>query len=137
MIEVDHVTKRYGAFTAVDDVSFTIEPGEIVGFLGPNGAGKSTLLKMMCTWLPITKGAIRIAGFDVTKQPHGVRASLGYLTEHNALYEGMRVDRFLKFMGRMRGLSGSHLDERLGWVTRQCILGDVLTKRVSECSKPV
>ncbi|MCB9896993.1 MAG: ABC transporter ATP-binding protein [Planctomycetes bacterium] len=135
MIEVDHVTKRYGAFTAVDDVSFTVQPGEIVGFLGPNGAGKSTLLKMMCTWLPVTKGSIRIAGFDVTKQPHGVRASLGYLTEHNALYDSMRVDRFLRFMGKMRGLSGRHLDERLAWVSRQCILGDVLGKRVSECSK--
>ena len=134
-IHVDHVTKRFGAFTAVDDVSFRIEPGEIVGFLGPNGAGKSTLLKMMCTWQPPTSGRIEIAGHDVVKRPHDARRNLGYLTEHNALYETMRVDRFLRFVGKLRGLSGKHLDERLAWVVEQCILEAVLLKRVGQCSK--
>ena len=93
MIEVDHVCRNYGPVRAVDDVSFRIAPGEIVGFLGPNGAGKSTLLKMMCTWLAPTAGRIAIDGHDTVGEPLAVRRVLGYLTEHNALYDGMRVDR--------------------------------------------
>ncbi len=135
MIDVEHVTKRYGGQTAVADVSFSIGPGEIVGFLGPNGAGKSTLLRMMSTWLAPTGGRIRIDGHDTATEPLAVRRSLGYLTEHNALYETMRVDRFLAFMGRARGLSGSRLAERRAWVVAACSLQAVLDKRVSECSK--
>ena len=135
MIVVDDVSKRYGSHLAVDRVSLSIDAGEIVGFLGPNGAGKSTLLKMMCTWLPPTSGRITIAGHDVVKEPLEVRRKLGYLTEHNALYEGMRVDRFLRFVGRLRGLTGKPLGERLDWVARQCTIVDVLHKRVHQCSK--
>lgn len=135
MIQVEHVSKRYGATLAVDDVSFEVRPGEVVGFLGPNGAGKSTLLKMMCTWLPPTAGTIRIAGHDVVKAPLEVRHKLGYLPEHNALYDTMRVDRFLDFMGRMHGLAGSALTERLAWVIERCDLADVLGKRIRQCSK--
>lgn len=135
MIQVESVTKRFGATVAVDDVSFSIGEGEIVGFLGPNGAGKSTLLKMMCTWQPPTSGRIAIAGFDTVEQPLQVRQRLGYLPEHNALYEGMRVDRFLRFMGRVRGLSGKHLDERIAWSVDKCSLDAVLGKWVHECSK--
>jgi len=135
MIQVEHVSKRYGATLAVDDVSFEVRPGEVVGFLGPNGAGKSTLLKMMCTWLPPTAGTIRIAGHDVVKEPLEVRRKLGYLPEHNALYDTMRVDRFLDFMGRMHGLEGAFLAERLAWVIERCHLADVLGKRIRQCSK--
>lgn len=135
MIDVQHVTKRYGDFTAVSDVSFHIGAGEIVGFLGPNGAGKSTLLKMLCTWLRPTQGTITVDGHDVVKDPLAVRRSLGYLTEHNALYEIMRVDRLLAFVGKLRGLSGKRLAERTAWVVEQCTIGDVLGKRVNECSK--
>jgi ABC-2 type transport system ATP-binding protein len=135
MIEVAHVTKRYGATLAVDDVSFRIQRGEIVGFLGPNGAGKSTLLKMMSTWLPPSAGEIRIAGFDALREPLAVRRSLGYLPEHNALYEGMRVDRFLAFVGKARGLSGHELAERTDWAVSACALEAVLKKRVQQCSK--
>ena len=135
MIVVDDVTKRYGSFTAVDGVSFSIAEGEIVGFLGPNGAGKSTLLKMMCTWLPPTSGSLRVAGHDVVADPLAVRRKLGYLTEHNALYEGMRVDKYLRFVGRLRGLSGARLRERLDWVAEQCTITEVLGKRVQQCSK--
>jgi len=108
MIRVDQATKRYGSTLAVDSVSFEIAAGEIVGFLGPNGAGKSTLLKMMSTWLPPTSGSISIAGHDVAKQPLSVRRSLGYLPEHNALYDGMRVDRYLEFIGRIDALVASY-----------------------------
>jgi ABC-2 type transport system ATP-binding protein len=135
MIEVDHATKRYGRTLAVDDVSFRIERGEIVGFLGPNGAGKSTLLKMMSTWLPPTSGRIAIGGFDVERQPLAVRRSLGYLPEHNALYEGMRVDRFLAFVGKARGLSGGELAARIDWAVSTCSLQEVFGKRVNQCSK--
>ncbi|MFG0318630.1 MAG: ABC transporter ATP-binding protein [Planctomycetota bacterium JB042] len=135
MIQVESVTKRFGETVAVDDVSFSIGEGEIVGFLGPNGAGKSTLLKMMCTWQPPTEGRISIAGFDTVRQPLEVRRRLGYLPEHNALYEGMKVDRFLRFMGRVRGLSGRHLDDRIAWAVGKCALEAVLGKWVHECSK--
>jgi len=135
MIEVAEVTKRYGAVTAVDRVSFRVGEGEIVGFLGPNGAGKSTLLKMMCTWLPPTAGTIRVAGFDVVRQPLLVRQALGYLTEHNALYEGMLVLGFLRFVGKVRGLRGGQLAERLDWVAGACNIREVLGKRVHQCSK--
>ncbi len=135
MISVDNVSKRFGATLAVDSVSFAIGPGEIVGFLGPNGAGKSTLLKMMCTWLPPSSGRIEIAGHDVVREPLAVRRALGYLPEHNALYEGMRVDRFLGFMGKARGLSGARLAERMAWVAEKCALESVLGKRVFQCSK--
>jgi ABC-2 type transport system ATP-binding protein len=135
MIQVEHVTRRYGSFTAVEDVSFRIEPGEIVGFLGPNGAGKSTVLKMISTWLAPSSGRIRVDGHDTLAEPLAVRRSLGYLTEHNALYEGMRVDRLLRFMGRARGLVGSPLSRRLDWVVEACDLAAVTSRRVSECSK--
>jgi ABC-2 type transport system ATP-binding protein len=135
MIEVDHATKDYGPVRAVDDASFRIAAGEIVGFLGPNGAGKSTLLKMMSTWLAPSAGAIRIDGHDTVKEPLAVRRVLGYLTEHNALYDGMRVDRFLRFCGGARGLAGARLQERLDWVVKACTLGPVLGKRVNQCSK--
>jgi ABC-2 type transport system ATP-binding protein len=135
MIAVEHVTKRYGAHTAVADVSFAIGAGEVVGFLGPNGAGKSTLLKMLSTWLLPSEGRIAIDGHDTVQQPLAVRRSLGYLTEHNALWDGMRVDRFLRFMGRARGLTGARLAERTAWVVQACTLESVLRKRLSECSK--
>ena len=135
MIEVEHVSKHYGPVRAVDDVSCRLGAGEIVGFLGPNGAGKSTLLKMMCTWLPPTSGRIAVDGHDTVKEPLAVRRVLGYLTEHNALYDGMRVDRFLRFCGRTRGLSGRRLEERLGWAVEACTLQTVLGKKVNQCSK--
>jgi ABC-2 type transport system ATP-binding protein len=135
MIRVQDVSKHYGSTVAVDSVSFEIGAGEVVGFLGPNGAGKSTLLKMMCTWLPPTSGSIAIAGHDVRKEPLAVRRSLGYLPEHNALYDSMRVDRLLGFMGRARGLSGALLAERIEWAIDKCSLEEVVGKRVQECSK--
>lgn len=135
MIQVENITKHYGPVVAVDGVSFDIGEGEIVGFLGPNGAGKSTLLKMMSTWLVPTGGRISICGQDTEKDPLRVRRCLGYLPEHNALYEGMRVDRFLTFAGRMRGISGSRLKDRLAWVVEKCSIEPVLEKWIHECSK--
>ena len=135
MIRVQDVTRDYGNFRAVDSVSFTIGPGEIVGFLGPNGAGKSTLLKMLCTYLPPSAGTLEIAGHDVVTDSLAVRSLIGYLPEHNALFETMRVQKLLQFMGKARGLGGQHLQERLAWVIDAMTLGDVLKNRVKECSK--
>jgi ABC-2 type transport system ATP-binding protein len=135
MIQVEHVTKRYGATLAVDDVSFEVKTGEVVGFLGPNGAGKSTVLRLLSTWLTPDSGRIRVAGHDARSAPLSVRRSIGYLPEHNALYDTMRVDRFLRFVGRVHGLEGARLAERTAWVVEACQLASVLGKRIRHCSK--
>jgi ABC-2 type transport system ATP-binding protein len=135
MIRLEHVTKRYGTTLAVDDVSFAVERGEVVGFLGPNGAGKSTVLRMLSTWLAPDAGKITVAGHDARVEPLAVRRALGYLPEHNALYETMRVDRFLAFVGKMHGLGGARLDERARWVVEACQLEAVLAKKIQHCSK--
>ncbi|MBL8769328.1 MAG: ATP-binding cassette domain-containing protein [Planctomycetes bacterium] len=135
MILVSQVTKHYGPVVAVDGVSFELHEGSIVGFLGPNGAGKSTLLKMLSTWLEPDEGSITVAGFDAVARAADVRRSIGYLPEHNALYDGMRVDRFLRFIADMHGLDGALRTERTRWVVDRCSLDPVLGKRVGECSK--
>jgi ABC-2 type transport system ATP-binding protein len=135
MIEVRDLTKRFGAIVAVDRVSFEVRPGEVVGFLGPNGAGKSTLLRLLTTYLTPDEGRVRIAGHDTQSAPLEVRAAIGALTEHNALYEDMRVDRWLDFAGRARGLRGPVLAERRRWVVERCELEAVLTRRIQACSK--
>ena len=135
MIQVERVTKCFGETRAVDDVSFQVRAGEVVGFLGPNGAGKSTLLKMLSTWLTPSSGTITVAGHDAVREPLAVKSSIGYLPEHNALYESMRVDRFLRFVGRMHGLEGARLAERSAWAVASCQLEAVLAKRIQHCSK--
>ena len=132
---MEGATRWYGSTLAVDNVSFQVRPGEVVGFLGPNGAGKSTLLKMISTWLPPSAGRILVGGHDVALEPLAVRRTLGYLPEHNSLYEIMRVDYFLGFVARIRGLRGQLLRERLDWAVEQCALQEVLAKRIQECSK--
>jgi len=106
-----------------------------VGFLGPNGAGKSTLLRLLSTWLTPDAGTIIVAGHDTRREPLAVRRAIGYLPEHNALYESMRVDRFLRFGGRMHGLEETRLAERTAWVVEACQLGEVLGKKIQHCSK--
>ncbi|HZH70406.1 MAG TPA: gliding motility-associated ABC transporter ATP-binding subunit GldA [Flavobacteriaceae bacterium] len=96
-IEVAHITKIYGAQKALNDVSFTIKKGEVVGFLGPNGAGKSTLMKILTTYFPPTEGEAKVNGFSVREQPREVQKSIGYLPEHNPLYLEMYVKEYLKF----------------------------------------
>ncbi|MFT4537580.1 MAG: ABC-2 type transport system ATP-binding protein [Planctomycetota bacterium] len=135
MIHVNAVVRSFGSLRAVDDVSFRIEAGEIVGFLGPNGAGKSTLLRMMATFLPPCSGRIEIAGHDTQRQSLEARARLGYLPEHNSLYERMHVVQLLRFIGRSRGLEGKLLEERLDWVADNCQLQAIWKRRVRDCSK--
>ncbi len=134
MISVESVTRRFGSLTAVKQVSFELQRGELVGFVGPNGAGKSTLLKMLATFLYPTAGRISIDGLDVVNDSLAVRRKVGYLPGDTPLYQEMRTDRFLEFIGRARGLSGSRLKERLEWVVGACGLEQVLPQRVKECS---
>ncbi|MBK7643588.1 MAG: ATP-binding cassette domain-containing protein [Planctomycetes bacterium] len=135
MIQVEHVTRRFGELVAVDDVTFSIGPGEIVGFLGPNGAGKSTLLRMLATYLEPCAGTLRIAGLDARTQALAVREKIGYLPEHNPLFEAMRSRRFLDFLGRVRGLTREERARRIGWCSERLGLAAVLDRPIRECSK--
>ena len=134
MVEVRSVTKCYGSLTAVQDVSFSVDTGEIVGFVGPNGAGKSTVLKMLSTYLYPTAGRIIVDGLDAEEQALAVRRRIGYLAGDTPLYQTMRVDGFLRFVGQARGLRGKDLAKGFDWVVGVCGLGPVLLQRISQCS---
>ena len=113
LIEIERLTKRFGAFTAVDDVSFTVARGEVVGFLGPNGAGKSTTMKMLSGFVTPTAGTARICGKDVVDDPVAAKRSLGYLPEGAPTYPEMTVTGFLDFVARIRGYRGVERKERV------------------------
>lgn len=135
MIHVSHLTKQYPGRTAVNDVSFEVARGEIVGFLGPNGAGKSTTMRMLAGYLPATGGTLRVAGFDVASHPLEVRRRIGYLPENCPLYPDMRVDEYLTFRARLKGVAGRHLRSRLGEVKNLCGIGDVGRRIIGQLSK--
>src|SRR5882762_6332957 len=107
MIELTRLTKKYGTTTALDHVTLTIQPGEVVGLLGPNGAGKTTMLKMLTGYLPPTEGSARVAGFDILDQSLEVRRRIGYLPETNPLYEELAVYEALAWTARLRGMTAS------------------------------
>ena len=135
MIEVRHLTKRFGRTTAVDDLSFDVDKREIVGFLGPNGAGKTTTMRVLSGFLSATGGEARVAGFDVRREPLEVRRRIGYLPESVPLYNDMRVIEYLTYRARLKGLSGSRLRSRRGEVMEQCDLHDVRRRPVGALSK--
>jgi ABC-2 type transport system ATP-binding protein len=135
MIEVSELTKRYAGHTAVDDVSFHVARGEIVGLLGPNGAGKSTTMRILSGFLPATTGTVRVAGYDVFSQSQEVRRRIGYMPENNPLYLEMRVREYLKFRARLKGLSRQRSRERVDVVLQQCALTDVGKKIIGHLSK--
>ncbi len=113
LIEIERLTKRFGAFTAVDDVSFTVSRGEVLGFLGPNGAGKSTTMRMLAGFMTPTAGTARICGEDVVDRPVAAKRQLGFLPEGAPTYPEMTVAGFLGFCGRARGYRGSELADRV------------------------
>ena len=113
MIEVDRVTKRYGNLKAVDEVSFQVEKGEILGFLGPNGAGKTTTMRILTCFLPATEGTARVAGYDVFENAMEVKRRIGYLPEHPPLYDEMTVDGYLNFVARIKGVAPEDRKRRL------------------------
>jgi ABC-2 type transport system ATP-binding protein len=135
MIEVSHLTKRYTGHTAVSDISFTVGRGEIVGLLGSNGAGKSTTMRILSCFLPATSGNVRVAGFDVFTEADEVRRRIGYMPENNPLHPEMRVREYLKFRGRLKGLTRKRLRDRVDVVTDQCGLADVSRKIIGHLSK--
>lgn len=135
MIEVKQLSKYYGVHRAVDDISFTVQEGEIVGFLGPNGAGKTTTLRVLTCYHPATAGTASVAGHDVFHQSREVRQSIGYLPENVPLYPEMRVREYLRFRGKLRGLQRAERDNSIARVTERCWLGDVIDRPISQISK--
>ena len=135
MIETTHLTKHYGRFTAVDDVSFRVEPGQVLGFLGPNGAGKSTTMKMITGLLAPTSGSARVCGFDVAEQPIQARRALGYLPEGAPSYGEMTVLGFLRFIAQVRGLQGTRAARRIDDAVGRLQLADVLCQAIDTLSK--
>jgi len=117
-IEVKHLTKRFGRFTAVDDLSFTVRQGEIFGFLGANGAGKTTAIRMLCALLSSTSGTATVAGYDINTQPEQVKARIGYMSQRFSLYEDLTVAENLSFFGGVYGLSNARLRERARWAVQ-------------------
>ncbi len=134
-IEIKNLTKVFGKQRAVDNVSFTVEEGEIVGFLGPNGAGKSTTMKIATCYLPPTSGEVSVSGFDVISDPMEVRRRIGYLPEHNPLYLDMYLHEYLSFMGRIYGIGGKILKSRLAEIIEMCGLGREQNKVLGSLSK--
>jgi ABC-2 type transport system ATP-binding protein len=135
MITVKNLTKRYARTTAVDQISFEVAKGQIVGFLGPNGAGKTTTMRMLTCFLPPSAGTANVAGFDVLEQPLEVKRHIGYLPETPPLYPEMETVEYLKFVGRLKGLAGADLRKRVDYVCERCAVADVKEKLLGKLSK--
>jgi ABC-2 type transport system ATP-binding protein len=135
MIEVEHLSKVYGATPAIQDVTFAVEPGEILGFLGPNGAGKTTTMRILSGYLPATSGTARIAGFDVHENSMAVRKRIGYLPETPPLYPDMTVEGFLNFVARIKGVPAGDRPNRIQSALKRCNLLEkqkVLIRKLSK-----
>ena len=115
-IDVQHLTRRFGAFVAVNDVSFSVPQGEVFGFLGANGAGKSTTIRMLCGLLKPTSGTALVGGVDVSRDPEGVKRQIGYMSQKFSLYEALTVDQNIAFFGGIYGLRGGTFEERRAFV---------------------
>ena len=135
MIKAEHLTKRFGNLAAVDDLSFEVRQGEIVGLLGPNGAGKTTTMRILSGFLPPTGGYVTVAGYDVLDDSLEVRRRVGYLPESIPLHRDLRVVEYLAYRGRLKGLSGAALRERMGLMLETCGLVRVRRKIIGHLSK--
>ena len=135
MIEVQHLTKRYGRVTAVDDVSFRVERGEILGFLGPNGAGKTTTMRILTGYMPATEGRAAVAGFDVFDKPVDAKRRTGYLPETPPLYPDMTVREYLDFVSRIKGIPAKERRERVAAVMKRTHVDDVGDRHCGKLSK--
>src|SRR5579864_2350583 len=135
MITVNGLTKKYAHTTAVDQISFEVKQGQIVGFLGPNGAGKTTTMRMLTCFLSPTTGTATVAGFDILEQPLEVKKRIGYLPETPPVYPEMRIAEYLSFVGQLKGLSGSELRARVGYACERCAVADVRDKIIGKLSK--
>jgi ABC-2 type transport system ATP-binding protein len=137
LIEVQHLTKRYGRVTAVDDLNFRVERGEILGFLGPNGAGKTTTMRILTGYMPATEGKAVVAGYDVFEQPIEAKRRTGYLPETPPLYPEMTVREYLQFVARIKtkGLSASERRNRIEESMRRARVDDMASRHCSKLSK--
>ncbi|HUI57700.1 MAG TPA: ATP-binding cassette domain-containing protein [Bryobacteraceae bacterium] len=135
MIRVEGLTKRYARTVAVDNISFQVEKGQIVGFLGPNGAGKTTTMRVLTCFLPPTAGTANVAGFDVLENPIEVKRRIGYLPETPPLYPEMEVIEYLRFVGQLKGISSGDIGKRVDDVVERCAVGDVRTRLIGKLSK--
>src|SRR5207237_9277645 len=135
MIEVDRLTKNYGLVAAIRDVSFSVSPGQIVGFLGPNGAGKSTTMRILACFMPATSGVARVAGYDVFRQSMEVRRRIGYLPENVPLYTDMRVAPYLDFVAEVKGVGRAERRRRVADVMDRCMVADVQNRLIGKLSK--
>jgi ABC-2 type transport system ATP-binding protein len=135
VIEVEHVTKVYNGRKAVDDVSFKVEKGEILGFLGPNGAGKTTTMRILTCYMPSTEGTARVAGYDVFEQSLEVRKRIGYLPENPPLYPEMAVQSYLNFVAKIKGTRSSQRRSQVDEAIEKCNLGDVRNRIIGKLSK--
>ena len=134
-IEVSHLVKTYAGVTAVNDISFTVARGEIIGFLGPNGAGKSTTMRILTGYLPATSGNVNICGVPVATQPDDVKRHVGYMPENNPLPDDMRVSEYLYFRGRLKEIKRRLLGPRIDEVLEVCDLKRVRHKIIGQLSK--
>lgn len=135
MIEVNSLTKRFGHKVAVDNLSFSVKKGEVLGFLGPNGAGKSTTMRMVTGFLPVTEGSIEIGGVSMIAKPMAAKKKIGYLPESAPLYNDMTVKGFLKFCASMRGLGGSSRKDAVEKAIETCFLQSVAHQSIETLSK--
>ena len=135
MLQVEHLTKRYGAVTAVDDLSFEIAGAGVYGFLGPNGAGKSTTMNIMTGCLSATRGTVKISGYDIYEDPREAKRRVGYLPEQPPLYLGETPEEYLRFVGEAKGLRGAELKRQMASVIDETGIGDMKNRRISALSK--
>jgi ABC-2 type transport system ATP-binding protein len=135
MIKVEGLTKRYARTVAVDNISFEVEKGQIVGFLGPNGAGKTTTMRVLTCFMPPTAGSATVAGFDVLEQPLEVKKRLGYLPETPPVYPDMEVLEYLQFVARLKRIPSAEVNRRVDDSIGRCSLGDVRQKLIGKLSK--
>ena len=135
MIEVEHVSKVFNNRKAVDDISFTVKKGEILGFLGPNGAGKTTTMRILTCYMPSTEGTARVAGYDVFDQSLEVRKRIGYLPENPPIYPEMTVDSYLNFVAKIKGTRSNQRKKQVDDAIGKCNLGDVRRRIIGKLSK--
>src|SRR5580698_5853567 len=134
-IQVDNLSKHYGQVVAVDHIKFEVAPGELVGFLGPNGAGKSTTMRILTTFLPATSGIAKVCGFDVMTDSMEVRSKLGYLPESVPLYPEMRVEEYLVYRAKLKGVERKKRASRIEYCLEKCRIREVRRRLVGTLSK--
>jgi ABC-2 type transport system ATP-binding protein len=135
MIKVENLCKAYGSKLAVDNVSFSVGKGEILGFIGPNGAGKTTTMRIIAGFIPMSSGKVTVGGHDVESDPVGAKSLIGYLPENAPLYSTMTVGAFLNFAAEMRGFSGAEKRRRIEQAVKSCFLSGVLNQKAETLSK--